>query len=172
MWMKETVRQYTQRILAYQHGHEPLQILSSTPKKIARLLTGVSKKTLVRRPAPKTWSIAEILAHLADGELVVGFRMRLVLGCNGTTIQAYDQDVWARFSRYASQDPRLSFEAFKIQREHNVQLLKRIPRKMWKYYGMHSERGRETISRMIEMMAGHDINHLAQIRRIVNPKAG
>ncbi len=170
--MKETAGQYTKRILAYQRGREPLQILSSTPNKIARILKGVTKKQLVRRPAPKSWSIAEILAHLADGELVVGFRMRLVLGSNGTTIQAYDQDVWANFSRYARQDPRLSFEAFKSQREHNVQLLRRIPRKMWKYYGMHSERGKETIRRMTEMMAGHDINHLAQIRRIVNPKAG
>jgi hypothetical protein len=42
---------------------------------------------------------------------------------------------------------------------------------MWDFYGMHSERGKETVTRVAEMLAGHDINHLNQIRLIMKGKA-
>jgi hypothetical protein len=170
--MHETPQQYTKRILSYQQGKDPVSVLSSTPKKIAGLLHGVARKRLVTRPGPGKWSVAEILAHLADSELVVGFRIRLILGANRTPIQAFDQDAWAAFSQYKRQDPRLSLEAFRIQRERNVRLLKSLPKKMWGHYGIHSERGRETVQRVAEMTAGHDINHLKQVERIVRGKGG
>jgi hypothetical protein len=168
--MQETPPQYTKRILSYQEGKDPVSVLSSTPKKIAGLRRGVARERLMARPAPGKWSVAEILAHLADSELVSGFRMRLILGANRTPIQAFDQDAWAAFSRYQKQDPRLSLEAFRIQRERNVRLLRSLPKKMWGHYGIHSERGRETVQRVAEMTAGHDINHLRQVERIVRGK--
>jgi hypothetical protein len=170
--MHETPQQYTKRILNYQRGKDPLSVLSSTPKKIAGLLHGVARKRLVTRPAPGKWSAAEILAHLADSELVVGFRIRLILGANRTPIQAFDQDAWADFSRYGKQDPYLSLEAFRVQRERNVRLLKSLPKKIWGHYGIHSERGKETVQRVAEMTAGHDINHLRQVERIARGKGG
>jgi hypothetical protein len=165
--MKETPQQYTKRILKNQQGKDPVSVLSSTPGKIARLLRGVSRRRLTARPGPGKWSVAEILEHLADAELVTGFRMRLILGANRTPIQAFDQDAWAAFSQYEKQDPNLSFEAFRIQRERNIRLLKSLPKKMWEYYGIHAERGKETIRRVTQMIAGHDINHLKQVERIV-----
>jgi hypothetical protein len=168
--MQETPKQYTKRILNYQQGRDPVSILSSTPRKIAALLRGRSRKQLATRPGPGKWSIAEILAHLADAELVTGFRMRLILGANRTPIQAFDQDAWAVFSRYEKQDPYLSLEAFRVQRERNVRLLKSLHKRMWGYHGMHSERGKETIRRVTQMLAGHDINHPKQVERIVRAK--
>lgn len=165
--MQESPQQYTKRILKNLEGKDPVSVLSSTPGKIARLLRGVSRKRLMTRPSPGKWSVAEILAHLADAELVTGFRMRLILGANHTPIQAFDQDAWAAFSRYETQDPYLSLEAFRIQRARNVRLLKSLPKKMWEYYGIHAERGKETIRRVTQMIAGHDINHLRQVERIV-----
>ncbi|HTR98399.1 MAG TPA: DinB family protein, partial [Bacteroidota bacterium] len=104
---------------------------------------------------------------LADTELVLGFRMRVVLGSNGTRIQAFDQDVWATNFRYDLLEIRESLEAFRVQRERNLRLLRRLPPGMWQYYGMHEERGKETITRMTQMSAGHDLNHLKQIRGIL-----
>ena len=72
---------------------------------------------------------------------------------------------------YAKHDPALSLEAYRITRERTVRLLKSIPRSLWDNYGMHSERGKETITRVAEMMAGHDINHLGQIRQILKGPA-
>jgi hypothetical protein len=167
--MKETTQEYMQRILGYLEGKKPLEILAATPRQITSLLKGVTKQRLGKRPAPEKWSVTEILAHMADTEMVQGFRLRLILGSNGTPIQGFDQDVWAQYSQYAQHDPALSLEAFRALRERTVRLLKAIPRSLWDNYGMHSERGKETIARVTEMMAGHDINHVKQIRQLLAP---
>jgi hypothetical protein len=165
--MQETPQQYTQRVLGYLTGKKPLEVLASTPRQVAALIKGVTKKRLAKRPAPEKWSVTEILAHLADGEIVQGYRVRRILESSGTPIQGFDQDVWAKYSEYAKHDPALSLEAYRVTRERTVRLLKSLPRAMWDNYGMHSERGKETITRVTEMMAGHDINHLNQIRQIL-----
>jgi hypothetical protein len=165
--MQETPQQYIASTLGYLEGREPLKILSSTPRQLAALIKGARKAKLAKRPAPGKWSVTEILGHTADTEGVVGFRIRLILGANGTPIQGFDQDAWAKFSSYARQEPALSLEAFRVNRERTVQLLKTLPPRMWGFYGMHSERGKETVERVTEMLAGHDLNHLSQIRRIL-----
>ncbi len=165
--MQETPQQYTERILGILKGKNPLTVLAATPGQLATLLRGVRRVRLAKRPSPEKWSAAEILGHLADSEAVLSFRLRLVLGSNGTPIQAFDQDAWAGFSRYNEQDPKLSLESFRLARARNVWLLKKIPRELWENYGIHSERGKETVKRIAEMMAGHDINHVAQIRQVL-----
>ena len=104
--MPETPQQYTQRILAYSKGKDPLRVQSATPKKLAALTKRLKKNQLTRRPAPGKWSIAEILAHLADAELVIGYRVRLMLAANGTPLQAFDQDLWADTFQYSGRDPK------------------------------------------------------------------
>jgi len=168
--MHETASQYTKRLLGYQKGKRPVAVLASTPRKIRKLLRGARTQRLRARPAGDRWSVGEILAHMADAEVTFAFRIRSALGSNGTRIQAYDQDVWATNFRYNQQDPRASFESYRALREHNLRLLRLLPKGMWSYYGMHEERGKETIARMTEMMAGHDLNHLMQIERILRGK--
>ena len=163
--MQETPQQYTQRVLSYLEGKKPLDIMAATPRQVAALIKGATKKKLGARPQPDKWSVTEILAHLADVELVQGYRIRQILGSNGVPIQGFDQEVWAQYSDYAQHDPALSLQAYKVLRERTLRLLKSLPRGMWDNYGMHSERGKETVTRVTEMMAGHDINHLRQIRR-------
>ena len=58
-------------------------------------------------------------------------------------------------------------DAFRAAREANLALLKSLTPEQWKYYGMHSERGQETIEHTVRMLAGHDLNHLQQIERIL-----
>jgi uncharacterized damage-inducible protein DinB len=162
--MQETPQQYTQRILSYLEAKKPLEILAATPRQIARMVKGVSKKALSKRPASDKWSVTEILAHLADSEVVMGYRIRHILGASGSAIQSFDQNAWAKVSDYAKHHPALSLEALRINRERLVRLLKGLPKEHWDFHGIHSERGRETVTRMVEMLAGHDINHLKQIR--------
>jgi hypothetical protein len=168
--MQETPQQYTERILSYIQGKEILKVLASTPKQLSSLLKGVPKPKLVKRSNPDKWSIAEILGHMADTEIICSFRIRLILGSNGTPIQGFDQDVWAHYSNYSKQDPAVSLEAYRVNRKRNIHLLNSLPHEMWDYYGMHSERGKETVTRVVEMLAGHDINHLSQIRLMLKGK--
>jgi hypothetical protein len=167
--MKETAQQYTKRILSHIDGKDPLKVQKSTAKKLDKLTRRLSKKEIRRRPAPGKWSIAEILAHLADAEVVGSWRIRQILGADGTPIQAYDQNVWAETFRYEDRDPRESLRLFRVLRENNLLLLKSVPRKLWENHGMHAERGKETIAQIVRMFAGHDLNHLQQIEKIAKP---
>jgi DinB superfamily len=168
--MKETPQQYTQRVLEYTAGKQPLAVQAATAKKLERLIKGVPTAKLRKRPAPDRWSVGEILAHLADAEIVGGFRMRLILGAPGTPVAAFDQDSWVTSGHYNKREPRKSVEQFRAVREANLALLKSLTPEQWKHYGMHTERGQETIEHIASMFAGHDINHLQQIERILSGK--
>ena len=87
-----------------------------------------------------------------------------------TAIQAYDQDVWATTFDYAHRDPKQSLESFRAVREANIALLKALPRKSWENYGVHQERGNESLAHVVHMVAGHDLNHIQQVERIVKAK--
>jgi uncharacterized damage-inducible protein DinB len=164
--MRETPQQYTKRILGYSEGKNALAVQSATAKKLASLTKGLTKSQLRRKPAPGKWSIAQILAHLADAELVLAWRLRQVLGANGTTIQPFDQDVWSDIFQYENADPKTSLELFRSVRAANLALLKRVPKNLWTNYGMHQERGKETVTHIVQMIAGHDLNHLRQVEEI------
>ncbi len=168
--MGETPQQYTQRMVGQLEGQPPLKILSGTSRELDRLIGKAPGAKLRKRPAPEKWSAAEILAHLADTEIVFGWRMRQILGAPGTPIQAFDQDVWAAAGRYQKRNPLKSLEYFRIVRESNLALLKSLTPKQWKQHGIHAERGPETIEHIVRMMAGHDLNHVKQVRGIVTAR--
>lgn len=168
--MNETAQQYTQRITSYVEGKQPLAVQAATAEKLERLIEGVAISELRRRPAADKWSVNEIVAHLDDAEIVIGFRMRMILGAPGAPIAAYDQDAWVSSGHYEKRDPRKSVEQFRIVREANLALLKSLTPEQWKHHGMHSERGQETIEHILRMTAGHDLNHLRQIERILPAK--
>jgi hypothetical protein len=165
--MPETAEQYIGRILGYVEGLDAMKVQRSTAAKLKKSIRGLSGKQLKWRPEPAKWSIAEIIAHLADAEIVASWRMRSVIGENGITIQPFDQDAWASSFEYRDRDARHSLEVFRVLRENNVRMLNEIPRETWENYGMHLERGKETIAHLTRMFAGHDTNHVLQIERIV-----
>lgn len=165
--MAETPQQYTQRILGTLGDRDPLQVLQDTPAELARLVNGRPARALTRRPAPDKWSVAEILAHLADTETVLGFRVRLILGHPGVPIQGFDQDAWAAFSHYDQIPARESLEKITVDRRASVRLLRSLSPEQLQHHGVHTERGRETVAHVLKMWAGHDLNHRAQLERIL-----
>ena len=163
---------YKANILKYQQGKDFLALQAVAPATLAALTRDLSAEQLARRPAPDKWSIQEIAAHLADDELVGGYRIRLILSSPGVAIQAFDQDVWARTGRYATTDTTASVEIFQILRESNLTLLRKLTAEEWDLFGVHSERGAESIRDIAMYYAGHDLNHFAQIEAIRKKYAG
>lgn len=161
--MQETPQQYTKRILSYSEGGDAMQLLESAPQKLAALLAGKGSDQISRRPAPEKWSAREIAAHLSDTEIALSWRIRQILGTNGIAVQAFDQDAWANTFDYAHRDPSASIELYRVLRAANVALLKSVPKELWENYGVHQERGNESITHMARLMAGHDLNHLSQV---------
>ncbi len=168
--MKEAVQDYIQRILGHSAGKDPVKVQAATAAKLKRLIQRASSAKLRKSPAPGKWSASQINAHLADGEIVTGWRIRQILGAPGSPLQAYDQDAWAATGHYEKRDARKSLEQFRVLREANLALVKSLTAEQRKQFGMHAERGVETVDHIMQMMAGHDLNHLAQVERLLAPK--
>jgi DinB family protein len=168
--MAETPQEYIQRILGNLESQDPLKVQARTANALQRLIKGQSASKLRKRPAPNKWSVAEILAHLADSEIAIGWRLRQILAASGTTMQPFDQDAWAASGHYAKRDPRHSLEQFRVLRKANLDLLKSLSPEQWEHYGIHAERGKEALPHFVRLLAGHDLNHTKQIERILKPK--
>jgi DinB family protein len=168
--MQETPQQYRGRMLKNLEGQEPVKVQAATCGRLARAMRGANRQKLARRPAPGKWSVNEIVAHLSEGEIVIGYRMRMIAGAPGSPIQAFDQDAWAAAGNYAARDAKKSLELFRTVREANLEWLRRLRPEQWKHYGMHAERGQESIEMIVSMMAGHDLNHLKQVEALLARK--
>ena len=165
--MPETAQEYIARILSNSQGQDGLTVLGQTAGRLKVLLDSTAPEKWRQRPAPGRWSAAEVLAHLADVEIVSGWRLRSVLASNGTPLQAFDQDTWAEAFKYSDVDPAESLRTFTAGRASLLSLLNRVDPSRLTHHGMHAERGRETITHLIQLYAGHDINHLKQIESLV-----
>ena len=163
---EETIEQYKQRILGYvKPSEEPLEILKTTVKRIEKALNGISSERLQEKKDDK-WSAAEILAHYAEGEIVFGYRIRMILSSSGSPIQAYDQNIFMQNAKYLAARPDMALALLRSLRRTNIEFLKSLTPEQWDYYGMHSERGKETIRDITRLYAGHDLNHLQQLERL------
>jgi hypothetical protein len=158
---------YKSRILGYLGGRDPMPLLAAAPHTLAGMLDGIPETVLGARPTPAKWSIREIVAHLADDELVATYRIRLILSAPGTEIQAFDQARWAEVARYAETDVAESFELYRRLRVENLRQMSPLVEAEWNLFGIHAERGRESIRDIAAYYAGHDLNHFAQIEQIV-----
>jgi hypothetical protein len=165
--MMETSQQYTARILSNLGSQDAMKVLKTTPQKIKKIISGAKKKTLYQRPEPGKWSIAEIVAHLAETELVLGWRYRSAAEKNGVAIQPFDQDAWAANSRYQKSDVKVMLEMFSVIRAANLRFLAGLPKEKLNNVGLHQERGVESILHIANLEAGHDLNHVKQIVKIL-----
>ena len=170
--VSETFAQYQARVLGYLGSRDPIRVQRATSAALERRLEGVSRSTLVGRPAPGKWSIAEIVAHLADAELAMGWRLRAMLADPGVQLTWWDQDRWAERLGYARASTREAAALFRTLRAGNLRLLASVPRAWWdECYGVHELRGRQTVAQFVRLEAAHDLNHLRQIDRILKPGA-
>jgi hypothetical protein len=166
--MSESFEEYRTRVLGYLRDRDPIRLLQATPVRLERLIRGLPRRKLDRRPVPGKWSVIEILAHLADAELAIGWRFRNMLATPGARLQWWDERLWSERCKYAQSDPRLSVTTFRVLRESNLALLRSVPRQVWQSsYGVHDRRGRQTVAELVTMEAAHDLNHLMQIERML-----
>ena len=158
---------YLSRIRDYAQGRDPLELQKQAPATLAQLLAEASEEQLTKRPSKDKWSIGEILAHLAEDEIATAWRYRQMVEHSGLQLAGFDQDLWARTGDYASRPPHESLALFRLLRSANLQFLQQITPEQWECFGIHAERGRITIRDLAVHMAGHDANHIDQIRRML-----
>jgi hypothetical protein len=141
-------------------------VLRATPAALERAIAGLPESTLRRPERPGKWSIVQVLQHLADGEVVWAWRMRLILAQDRPALTGYDQDRWAERLGYDAADPHDALEQFRVVRKGNLRLLERAAPEDLRRVGVHVERGEESLEHLQRLFAGHDLLHLRQIDRI------
>lgn len=146
-------------------GHDdPSAVIACTNERLEELARVIGTERIGAAPAPGKWSAREILCHLADCEIAFGFRLRQTLAEENHTIQPFDQEKWA--AHYGAYSAGQALAAFRALREWNLALIQRaLPAAAGKAV-VHPERGAMTFRTIVETMAGHDRNHLAQLERI------
>jgi hypothetical protein len=159
--------EYTKAILALLGDRDPIEVLSATPAAVKALIAGVPAEELGVPEATGKWSVREVIQHLADSDLVWGWRLRIVLAQDRPPLTGYDQDAWAARLRYADVDIGDALADFDQVRRSNLRLLARVPEAERVRIGLHAERGEESVAHMIRMIAGHDVLHRRQIERIL-----
>jgi hypothetical protein len=159
--------EYLARIRSYAQSGHPLDLQGQTPEVLAALIAGTTQERLGERPGKDKWSIGEILAHLAEDEIATAWRYRQMVEHDGIDLAGFDQDLWARLGNYQARSPEESLELFRLLRHANLLFLQQLSEEQWERCGIHAERGRITVRDLAGHMAGHDANHLEQIRRIL-----
>jgi hypothetical protein len=142
----------------------PFEVIDETAGRLKTLLDGLGILGVEHVPAPGKWSARQIVCHLADCEIVFAFRLRQAITQDHHVIQPFDQDLWATL--YNPCDAETALTVFTAVRRWNIRLIYSLsPADMEKKL-THPERGEMTLEVVLETMAGHDLNHLAQVEAI------
>lgn len=162
----EQARTYTAAILELLGTRDPIDVLKRTADAARGAIAGVSDAQLSQPESPGKWSLRHVVQHLADSELVWGYRLRLVLAQERPSLTGYDQDLWSQRLHYDRLPVDEALDRFAVLRRSNLRLLADAAPEDLQRVGVHSERGEESVSHMLRMYAGHDLLHLRQLARI------
>jgi DinB superfamily len=144
-----------------------IEAAEKSPKEIAAAVSGVAPDVLRYKPSPDKWSILEILGHLADIEIVYAYRLRQMLADEKPVIAPMDQNAWARHLGYMESPAPELVAAYGLNRHQNVRLLKRLKPADLEKAAFHPEyQTNQTVANIVERMATHGANHLAQIEKL------
>src|SRR5437870_2240019 len=133
---------------------------------LATVLTGAAGEEVDFTPAPGKWTIRQIMAHLADSELVGAHRLRIVIAEDNPVLTAFDQNAWTRNLDYARRKPAQSLETFRRLRGENYELLKDLPESAFDRVGSHTENGPMSLRRLLQGYADHAESHARQLPAI------
>jgi hypothetical protein len=162
----DEVQSYVAAILRALGSRDPLEVLAEMPEALRQAVAGLTPEQEGTPERPGKWSVRQVVQHLADSELVGGFRFRMILAHDAPELPGYDQDLWADRLRYQESDLATALDEFTTIRRSNLRLLRRATPEELRRVMHHSERGDEPLDKVISLYAGHDLVHLAQIRRI------
>ena len=144
-----------------------VEAAEKSPKEIAAAVSGLPPQVLRYKPAPDKWSILEILAHLADIEIVYAYRLRQMLADQKPVIAPMDQDEWAKNLGYMDTPAPELIALYGLTRHHNLRLLRRLKPGDLEKSAFHPEyQEAVTVATLVEKMADHGTNHLQQIERL------
>ena len=164
---RESAAAYITALMELLGDRDPMTVQSELVDAIRELTTGLSEEELARPEARGKWSILHVVEHLADQELVNGYRLRSIVAEEEPPLRGYDQDLWAAKLRYGAAGLEPVLAELRALRERNLRLYRSLSEAELDRVGLHSERGPESARRLRSLTAAHDLLHLRQIARIL-----
>ena len=121
---------------------------------------GLTVEQAQARPGPGAWSVAELVAHMADSDAVGIDRMKRVIAQDDPVLQAYDQDAW--IARLDSQSMPIdeALALFTANRAWMSRLLRKCSDADFARSGRHSEEGPKSLAKLVVTYVGHLDYHL------------
>jgi len=139
--------------------------MEKAPDDYAAALEGVDPDVLTRRPDGKNWAPVEIICHNRDVEEIYLARFKRVLELEDFKFRVADPDRWADERQYLRNDAFKALNAFRGRRKDTIEFLKTLKPEDLDRTGIHPRLGPRTLGELIESLAGHDTNHLDQLKR-------
>jgi hypothetical protein len=159
------VSAYVKALTDLTENEDPLDILSRIGGNVRGATAGLSDAQLRTPEREGKWSMRDVCRHLADAELVLAFRYRMIIAHDRPPIAAYDQDLWVE-KLERDDDTETIVGDLEAVRSINLRLLRVQKPEAWQRVGIHAERGEESLALLARMHAGHDIVHTRQLQRI------
>jgi hypothetical protein len=141
-----------------------IKALAATPVRAAELLRSSDPSRWVVRHRSAEWAPIEVLAHLADAELVFGLRVRLIMSADRPSLPVLEQSALAERARYLAWSPALALERFRNRRGETIELLASCSAEDLERVGLHPLRREVTIADLVAIMLAHDTDHIGQMR--------
>ena len=163
---KANASAYVRSLYEVLGDRDPFEVYAELVPAVETLVRGLDDATLRRPERPGKWAIVEVVQHLADTEIVYGYRMRMALTHPAANLQGYDQDAWARELRYIDVPIEQAMSQLRVLRAANLRMLRALSDEQLDRSGLHDERGPESVRTMMQMIAAHDLVHRNQIARI------
>ncbi len=158
---------YIRALLDLLGSRDPLEVMAELVPWLEVRLRGVAEPVLRRPEAAGKWSVVQVIQHLADSDLVAGYRTRMMLSADRPPVPGYDQDRWAAEFRYDQVPLSLAFNQLRALRAANLHLWKQLTPAQLERVGLHAERGAESVAHLLRLMGAHDLVHRRQIDRIL-----
>jgi hypothetical protein len=159
---------YVRALLDVIGSRDPVAVMAELIPWLDRRIEGVAETTLRKPEKPGKWSVLQVIQHLADSDLVMGYRIRITLTQDRPPLPGYDQDQWAREFHYDQVPLTLALDQLRALRMANLHLWTSLTPAQLRRVGLHAERGPESVDHLLRLLGAHDLVHRRQIDRILS----
>jgi uncharacterized damage-inducible protein DinB len=146
-----------------------LAVLSETPRWIAQATKDVDESKLHSQADSKSWSVNDVLSHLRSCADLWTHAIYAMLAASEPVFSDVDERKWAQATRYAELPFHDSLQAYSLQRENLIRVLKDLPLESWERSAIIFER-KHTVFTQTRRMAKHELEHVEQIEALLRQK--
>jgi hypothetical protein len=139
---------------------ELIERYASGPKSLRQVVAGLNQQQLLARPIPRRWSTMEVVAHLADFEVISVDRLTAIIAEQDPVLPGRDEQQYAARLSYHDRDVQEQLQLIELCRSHVLRILRTVPADCWSRQGLHTEAGPLTLTQQLQRTVNHLEHHL------------